>query len=122
MCVCVCEYESEICIFVCSAVNIMGISDLMIYDGGGGTYSTNYCEASKDIRKKAFEKKECGCYKTLMMHEEESERGWDRHLGSKEVTSYYLCSDHMRKHLTSVSSIKREGSTAIKRETVSMSL
>ena len=28
------------------------------------------------------------------------------------MTSCYLCSDHMRKHLTSVSTIKREGSTA----------
>ena len=51
----------------CSAVNIMGISDLIIYDGDR-TFSTNYCEASKDIPKKAFEKKECGCYKTLRVH------------------------------------------------------
>ena len=96
----------------------MCISDPMIYDGVR-TYSTNCCEASKDILEKAFEKKESGCYKPVRVHGEESERGWYMHLGSKEVTSCYLCSDHMRKHLTSVTTIKREGSAAIKRESMS---
>ena len=54
-------------------------------------------------------RKECRCYKTLEVHD--SDRCWLKYTNSETVTSYYLCPEHMGKHLTPVSTIKLQGST-----------
>ena len=83
----------------------MGISDLMI--PSYNTHFEYFYEASKDPPVKAIDRKECGCYRPLEVHD--SERSFM--MDSETETSYYLCPEHMRKHLTPVSTIKQEGST-----------
>ena len=58
------------------------------------TYSIHYYRAHINIPIEAFEKKEC--YVTLNVYENESDCWADS--DASEVTSCYLCSDHMRKH------------------------
>ena len=72
------------------------------------TYSIHYYRAHRNIPIEGFEKKVCGCYITLNVYENESDCWVDS--DASEVISCYLSSDHMSKHLTSVSTIKREGS------------
>ena len=71
----------------------MGMSDLIL-PNRCDSYRVGFYEASKDPPVEAIEKKECGCYKTVKL--------W---------TNCYLYVEHMRKHLTPVSTIKQEGST-----------
>ena len=72
------------------------------------TYYIHYYRERRNIPVEAFGKKECRCYITLNVYENESDCWVDS--DAFEVCSCNLYSDHMRKHLTSVSTIKREGS------------
>ena len=75
------------------------------------TYSIHYYRARRNIPIETFDKKECGCYITLNVYENESDCWVDS--DAPEVISCYLCSDHMRQDLTLVSTIKRERSQHI---------
>ena len=68
------------------------------------TYSIHYYRARRNIPIEAFEKKECGCFIILNVYENESDYWADS--DASEVTSCYLCSDNMRKDITSVSTTK----------------
>ena len=83
----------------------MGISDLMI-PSHDDSYRGNFYEASKDPLVEVIEEKECGCYKIEKVCN--SDCCWL--MCAETVTSYYLCPEHMREHLTPVSTSKQEGS------------
>ena len=85
----------------------MGFSDLMI-----PSYNTNFgyfYEASKDPPIEAIDRKECGCYRTLEVYDYERPFVMD----SETVTSYYLCPEHMKEHLTPVVKQQDEGCKGI---------
>ena len=82
----------------------MGISDLIIFSYNR-TYFEYFYEASKDPPVGRSTEKSVNAIKR------ETDRCWMTYTDSKTVTSYYLCSEHMRKHLTPFSTIKQEGST-----------
>ena len=82
----------------------MGISDLMI-PSRNDNYLLTFYEASKDPPVEAINRTECGCYISKEFYD--SDRCWVTYTDSKTVTSYYLCPEHKRKHLTPVSTIKQ---------------
>ena len=86
---------------------LLGISDVMI--PSYNTHFKYFYEASKDPPVEATDRKECGCYRTLEVHD--SERSFV--MDSETVTSYYLCPEHMKEHLARVVKQQDEGSKGI---------
>ena len=86
--------EHQFCLN-CHAVNIMR-SDDSHFD----TYFKYFYEANKDPPVEAINREVCGCNLTKEYYN--SDCCW--------MTSYYLFPEHMKEHLTPVSTIKQEGS------------
>ena len=69
------------------------------------TYSIHYYRARRNIPIEDLRRKNADVFITLNIYENESDCWADS--DASEVTSCYLCSDLMRKHITSVSTTKR---------------